>query len=111
MNILSRLRVWLFGTVPGHGGHARRIGTQLITQIAHGGLRPLSSEELVELVEFLLTNSALRRPLRGNTRFLQSVTNYFRRRGKLTPAQRTGVLNILEKAYPHNLAAELHRFV
>ena len=74
------------------------------------GLGSLGTAELVELTEFLLTNRPLRRALRGNTRFLESVCAQYRRKGRLSGKQRTGVLNILERAYPHNLAAELQRF-
>ena len=107
---VARLRAWLFGSVPAHGGRARALATRLITQIAHGGLRTLTTDELMELVDFLLTNQPLRRPLRGNTRFLQSIAASYHKKRSLTPKQQQAVYNILERAYPHNLAAELKRF-
>ena len=67
----------------------------------------LRDEDLISLVEYLLTNGTLRRPLQGNVRFLQSVAVRFRRRNTLSLKQREGILKILLKAYPHNLAHEL----
>lgn len=107
---LSRIKEWLFGTVPHHGGHARGVGTALIDRIANGGLRNLDESQLMDLVNFLLTTPQLRRPLRGNARFLQSVSSGYSRKRSISPAQRQAIYNILEKAYPHNLAAELGRF-
>jgi hypothetical protein len=108
--LIARLRVWLFGNVPAHGGKARRIGTALISQIAHGGLRALNEQQLIELVNYLLTSPPLRKPLRGNTRFLQSVSAQYSKKGSMSDKQRQAIYNILEKAYPHNLAAELRHF-
>lgn len=110
MSLIARLREWLFGSVPPHGGGARRLGTALIEKITFGKLRELSQNELMTLVDFLLTNSQLRRPLRGNTRFLESVASQYHRKRALTSKQLQAVYNILERAYPHNLAAELKRF-
>ena len=108
--MLERLRRLLFGSVPRHGGGARRMGTRLIDRIAHGELRALEDAELMELVDYLLTRPQLRTPLRGNTRFLESVAAQFHRKETISIRQRQGILNILERAYPHNLAAELQRF-
>jgi hypothetical protein len=108
--MLERLRTWLFGNIPAHGGQARRLGTALIHQIAHGGLRTLKEEELMQMVDYLLTTPQLRYPLRGNTRFLESVAAQYHRKHELSPKQLQAVYNILERAYPHNLAAELKRF-
>lgn len=108
--MLAQLRAWLFGSVPSHGGHARRMGTALIHQIAHGGLRTLSEEQLMQMVDYLLTTPPLRQPLRGNTRFLESVASQYHRKQQLSAKQLQAIYNILERAYPHNLAAELQRF-
>jgi hypothetical protein len=108
--MFERLRKLLFGSVPQHGQVARRVGTRLIDRIAHGELRTLEDAELMELVDYLLTRSQLRTPLRGNTRFLESVAAQFHRKRAISARQRQGILNILERAYPHNLAAELRRF-
>lgn len=108
--MFERLRRWLFGSIPAGTGRARSVGTTLIHQIAHGGLRALSDEELMELIDYLLTTPQLRRPLRGNTRFLGSVAAQYHRKRQLTSRQRQAIYNILERAYPHNLAAELRRF-
>lgn len=103
-SLIARLRVWLFGSVPAHGGKARSIGTALIHQIAHGGLRTLNDQQLVELVNYLLTSPPLRKPLRGNTRFLQSVSARHSKNGSISDKQRQAIYNVLERAYPHNLA-------
>ena len=110
MDLWDRVRVWLFGTTPPHGGQARRIGVGLIGQITHGGLHSLSDPALMELVDYLLTTSQLRTPLRGNTRFLESVAAQYHRKQTISAKQRQAIHNILERAYPHNLAAELKRF-
>lgn len=110
MSFLKSLREWLFGVQPDHGGHARRLGSELVAKLTSTGLAGLAPDQLVDLVEFLLTNSALRRPLRANTRFLQNVTSRYRRNGRLSAKQIQAIRNILERAYPHNLAAELTRY-
>jgi len=111
MRLVSSIREFLFGYQPRHGGQARKVGTALIHQIAHGGLRDLDVDRLMELVDFLLTTPQLRRPLRGNTRFLGSVAARYHRNRQLTQRQIQAIYNILERAYPHNLAAELRRFI
>jgi len=108
--MLDRMRTWLFGRVPSGTGQARRIGTALLHQIAHGGVRELSEPDLMELVDYLLTTASLRSPLRGNTRFLSSVAAQYHKKRALSPKQRQAIYNILERAYPHNLAVELRRF-
>ena len=108
--MLTRLRAWLFGREPEGAGTARQVGTRLIHQISHGGLRDLGDSELMDLVDYLLTTPQLRYPLRGSTRFLQSVAAQYHRNRSISPKQRQGILNVLEQAYPHNLAAELKRF-
>jgi len=110
MKLVDRLRSWLFGATPYHGGEARRIGTSLIEKLVHGQLQQLDDDELLRLVDFLLTTSQLRVPLRGNSRFLESVSARYHRRRQLSSKQRQAIYNILERAYPHNLAAELRRF-
>ena len=108
--LFGRLRTWLFGSTPRHGGAARRIGVALIRQIAEGGVHALDDDDLMSLTGFIATTRELRIPLRGNRRFIDSVTVQYLRKRKISPAQRQAVLNILERAYPHNLAAELRRF-
>ncbi len=107
--ILRRLREMLFGSRVSHGGTARSFGKGMLQELETQGLCSLSDEDLISLVEYLLTHKELRRPLRGNARFLQSVAAQYRRRGNVTAKQRQGVLNVLERAYPHSLAAELMR--
>lgn len=65
--------------------------------------------DLMELVDFVLTTPQLRCPLRGNTRFLDSVAAQYHRKLQLSPKQRQATYNVLERAYPHNVAAELKR--
>lgn len=109
--MFARLQRWLFGSgAARNSGSARRIGTALIHQIAHGGIRQLSDEELMELVDYLLTTPQLRKPLHGNSRFMNSVASQYHRKRKLSARQRQAIYNILEKAYPHNLAVELRHF-
>jgi hypothetical protein len=109
--MFEQLRRWLFGGGSTRAGRARRIGTSLIRRIAHGELRQLEEAQLMELVDFILTTPQLRYPLRGNTRFLDSVAAQYHRKRQLSARQLQAVFNILERAYPHNLAAELKRFV
>ena len=101
---LERIRTWLLGTVPHHGGAARRVGTALLAQLSTGGLRSLDTPALMELVNYLLTSPPLRRPLHGNTRFLQSVSAQYSKKGTISDKQRQAIYNVLERAYPHNLA-------
>jgi hypothetical protein len=107
---IRTLRVALFGTETRSGGSARKAGTRLVEAITTGGVRQLPDDLLMSLVDELLTIPQLRRPLRGNTRFLGSVAAQFHRKRALSPRQREGVLNVLERAYPHNLVAELTRW-
>ena len=104
-------RLWekLFGRIPSRSVPARKLGAALLKRITEedGALDGLSGRELVELVEYLLTNRSLRRPLRGSAQFLESVTVQFRKKGRISSKQRRAILNILERAYPHNLAYEL----
>jgi hypothetical protein len=106
---IVRLRDHLFGTRPRHGGGARAAGRSLLAALLDGQVARLDDRELMNLIDELLTHPQLRRPLRGNTRFLGSVARGFHRRHSLTPNQRVAVLRVLEKAYPHNLAGELRR--
>jgi hypothetical protein len=107
---IERLRERLFGSHVRHGGAARRAGTRLVEEIITGGARGLSDDLLMNLVDELLTIPQLRRPLHGNTRFLSSVAAQYHRKGKISGRQRAGILNVLERAYPHNLVAELTRW-
>lgn len=104
-----RIREWLFGPIPVGRSSSRLIATSLIQQIAHGGLRSLSDERLMALVDLLLDNPGLRTALRGNARFLESVSRQYGKKRQISARQRQALYNILERAYPHNLAAELSR--
>src|SRR5689334_10373237 len=102
--LVDRLKVWLFGAVPHHGGAARRVGTALLGQLSAGGIRSLDTPALMELVNYILTSAPLRKPLHGNTRFLQSVSAQYSKKGTISDKQRHAIYNVLERAYPHNLA-------
>jgi hypothetical protein len=108
--MLDRWRTWLFGSTEVTRASIRQFGARLIEKIAMGGLQTLSDDELMAVVDRLLTSRSLRVPLRGNVRFLGSVAAQYHRKRTLTPKQRQAILNILERAYPHNLAAELKTF-
>ena len=107
MSIWLRLREVFFGSASVRGVTGKSAATTLIDQIVHGGLRSLSDQRLMSLVDLLLGTPNMRIPLRGNTRFLDSVSHQWAKKATISPRQRNGILNILEKAYPHNLAAEL----
>lgn len=107
---IARLREVLFGSRPRHGGAARQAGVRLVEAITTGGVRGLPDELLMALVDQLLTIPQLRRPLRGNVHFLGSVAGQYHRKGLISERQRVGVLNVLERAYPHNLVADLNRW-
>jgi hypothetical protein len=111
MNVLRRLRELLFGHTPMNHGTVRRRGAELLTAISDGDLERLRPDQLVDLTEVILTIGPLRKPLHGNTRFLQSVCSQYRKKGVLSPRQRRGMLNILQKAYPHNLAVDLRPYL
>lgn len=102
-----RLREWLFGSAAVRASTPKSTATFLIDQIAHGSVRTLPDDRLMALVDLLLDQPGLRAGLRGNTRFLESVSRQWAKRQQITPRQRQGILNVLERAYPHNLAAEL----
>lgn len=104
---ILRIREWLFGPVRAGSGSPRLMATSLIQQIAHGGVRNLTDDHLMALVDLVLSHQGLRRGLRGNARFLESVSRQHARKGEISPRQRQAIHNILERAYPHNLAAEL----
>jgi hypothetical protein len=106
-DVILRMREWLFGPVRTTHGSPRMVATSLIQQIAHGGLRSLSDEQLMALVDMLLDEHGLRTGLRGNARFMQSVSRQYSRKRQISAKQRHAIYNILERAYPHNLAAEL----
>jgi len=113
MGRFERFRAWLFGTRPQAFDRrfegSRGIATGLIHRIAHGGLRGLPDAELMHVVDAVLSNPELRAGLYGNTRFLMSVARQWTRRRTISARQRQGLLNVLERAYPHNLAALLQR--
>lgn len=102
-----RVRQWLFGSKSVRLTSAKSTATALIDRIAHGGLRGLSDEQLMSVVELLLANVGLRTGLRGNVRYLDSVSRQWGKKGSISARQRQGILNVLERAYPHNLAAVL----
>jgi hypothetical protein len=104
---LGRLRAWLFGTSPRPLRSARRQAAALIGRIAEGGLRALRDDELMDLVDLLLEHPEFRVPLRGNVRFLDSVSRQYAAKQRITQKQRSAIHNVLERAYPHNLAVEL----
>ncbi len=106
---LRRLKEFLFGRVPSQTVQPRQLGAALLRRLADGGISALTDDELMELVQYLLTNRSLRRPLQGSVNFMASVAARYRMKGEITPRQRQGILNVLERAYPHNLAAELRR--
>jgi hypothetical protein len=103
----SRLQEWLFGTGSVKPRTTKATATQLIDQIAHGGVAVLSDERLMALVDLLLNEPGLRVALRGNVRFLGSVSRQWAKKSHISARQRQGVLNVVQRAYPHNLAAEL----
>jgi hypothetical protein len=109
-DLIGAVRDRLFGTKPRHGGEARRDVWRLLQAIDREGLRTLQDGDLMALVDQLLTIPQLRRPLRGNVRFLGSVARSYHRKGTITPRQRTGIENVLQRAYPHNVVAELLRW-
>lgn len=100
------LRDWLYRR-PTIGMSPKRDAVELIGKLTAGDLRRLTDEELNDLISTLLKTSGHRTALRGNVRFLESVTKGYARRKSFTFKQRYAVYNILERAYPHNLAAEL----
>lgn len=109
--LVERIRVWLFGSkgssLPPAPGGSRGIATGLIHRIAHGGLRGITDAELMEVVDAILNDPGLYSGLYGNARFLGSVSRHWFRKGAISARQRQGILNVLERAYPHNLAARL----
>lgn len=106
-----RLKEWLFGRIPSRTVTPRKVGATLLKKLSEDGdgIRALTDSELMDLVTYLLTNRSLRRPLYGSTDFMSSVAAQYRKKGRISAKQRKGVLNVLERAYPHNLAAELRR--
>ena len=105
--ILRRLRAWWNGNLGTTVAPEREQATTLIRKLAHGELRRLSDPELVDLAGVLLSTPHLREPLRGNARFLESVAAQYARKRTLSVKQRFALYNILERAYPHNLAVHL----
>lgn len=110
IELVVRVREWLFGPVPTGHSSSKLIATSLIQQIAHGGIRSLSDDRLMAVVDLLLGDVGLRTALRGNARFLESVSAQYQKKQRISSKQRQALYNILERAYPHNLAAELSRF-
>jgi hypothetical protein len=79
----------------------------LVDQIVNGGLRRLRDGDLVRVVSTLLNQPTYRAALRGNARFLESVTTSYAKKRAISMRQRDAISNILERAYPHNLIVEL----
>ena len=102
-DILSFLRRFLFGDRPG----TRAGGVSLIGATTMGQLREVSDAELMLLVYRILGEPTYRTALRGNVRFMESVGRRYHGKRTITPKQRDAVIRILERAYPHNLAAIL----
>lgn len=109
MRILARLRQWLFNARPTVQREQRRDVTKLLQQLVEGQVRRVSDDDLIALVEELGADPRYKVALRGNTRFLRSVATHFARKRRLTMKQRYAVYNILERAFPRNLPADLLR--
>ena len=107
MSLWLKLREVFFGSASVRGVTGKAAATTLIDQIVHGGLKSLPDEQLMALVGLLVTTPGMRTPLRGSVRFMDSVMRQWQKKRAISARQRQGILNILEKAYPHNLAAEL----
>lgn len=106
---LGRLREWLHGKPATNTPAERRDATQLVATLLDGELRRLSDQDLGALIEVLLGTPTYRTALRGNARFLESVARRFAKTGEISYKQRYAIYNVLERAYPHNLAAGLLR--
>ncbi len=109
MSWLGELRTWLFGAPAPATPAARVDATALLEKLLHGSLRELGDPDLMQLVGAILDSPALQEGLRGNRRFMMSVHGRWQRLGRLSPKQRSAIFNILERAYPHNLAATMLR--
>jgi hypothetical protein len=113
MRVIDRVRAWIFGrsaTESPREQNVARHPVDLVRHLSDGGLRRLSDDELAQLLTLLLGDPAYRAPLRGNTKFLESVDRQYRRKRSLTYKQRQAIYNVLERAYPHNLVVERGRF-
>ena len=102
-DLLGALRRFLFGDRRG----VRAGGVSLISATTLGELRSASDAELMLLVYRILGEPTYRSGLRGNVRFMESVGRQYHGKRTITPKQRAAVIRILERAYPHNLAAIL----
>lgn len=108
--MIKRLLQKLFGTpAPDPRTQSVLSVTAVVTRFLNGEVRRLSDPELSLLLEHLLQDPAISRSLHGNARFIGSVVKGFRRHGRLTMKQRTGIYNVLERALPHNIVAGLLR--
>lgn len=103
--LLVALRGWLYGNAA--KVTSRRDAVELIGKASSGELRRLTDQSLYDVIQVLLSVSGYRTALRGNVRFLESVSKSYTKRRRFTLKQRYALYNILERAYPHNLAAEL----
>lgn len=103
---IGALRQWLYDR-SAIAPSARRDAVELIGKSSSGQLRRLADEELAALVGTLLASREYRTALRGNVRFLDSVSKQYAKKRSFSLKQRYALYNILERAYPHNLAAEL----
>jgi hypothetical protein len=101
--LMDFLRRFLFGAPVG----ARAAAVPLLGTTIQGELHATNDVELMLVVFRILGDPSFRAALRGNVRFMESVGRQYDKRGTITPRQRTAVIRILERAYPHNLAAIL----
>ena len=106
MSVWEKLR-GLFRPHNATAAGVRADAPRLADRIVNGGLRQLSDGELVQVVSTLLNQPTYRAALRGNARFLESVTTSYTKKRAISMRQREAVYNILERAYPHNLIVEL----
>jgi hypothetical protein len=106
MSVWEKLR-GLFRDRQGTG--VRADAPRLVDRIVNGGLRQLSDAELMQVVVTLLNTPTYRTALRGNARFLESVSTSYAKKRSISMRQREALYNILERAYPHNLIVELLR--
>ncbi len=103
----TRLKRWLLGTPAREDPPVHRVSRQVLDNVVAQRVSLLDDEGLVTLVELVLTTPMMRKALHGNERFLRSVAMQYRKKRCLSPRQRRGVLNVLERAYGHNLAYQI----
>lgn len=110
MSLWGKLRGLYRGNASTRGATGiRSDAPQLVQRIVNGGIRKLSDADLMQVVSALLNHATYRAALRGNARFLESVSRSYAKKRTITMKQREALYNILERAYPHNLIVELLR--